>query len=58
MLKSRIGRRVLAQQHLLLSKESFDYGDNEYDRVGIVDSKCDAEKIVKNCVSLASGLFR
>ena len=56
MLRTRIGRRVLAEQHILLSRE-FDEPTNtrasHCTRIGIVDSNCHAGHLLKKCISLA-----
>ncbi|KAJ3176780.1 hypothetical protein HK101_010375 [Irineochytrium annulatum] len=58
MLRSRIGRRVLAEQHITLSavfdgREAHDDG-----WIGIVNTKCRASDVIHLCSTLAGNLFR
>jgi pyruvate dehydrogenase kinase 2/3/4 len=55
-LKSRIGRRVLAEQHLALS-ESWEahHGDHDLGRwIGIIDTACQSDKLVRKCTQKAA----
>ncbi|KAI9003248.1 putative pyruvate dehydrogenase kinase [Gaertneriomyces semiglobifer] len=54
MLRSRIGRRVLAEQHIMLSAV-FDGREHQEDGyIGIVNTRCRALDVVKKCIGLAS----
>ncbi|KAJ3182258.1 hypothetical protein HDU85_003300 [Gaertneriomyces sp. JEL0708] len=54
MLRSRIGRRVLAEQHIKLSAV-FDGREHQEDGyIGIVNTRCRAQDVVKKCIGLAS----
>ncbi|KAI9343041.1 branched-chain alpha-ketoacid dehydrogenase [Zopfochytrium polystomum] len=71
MLRSRIGRRVLAEQHLALSNR-FDrdfslpgvatLGGNrdrsDSSSIGIVDTQCHAQRVASRCGVLSSNWFR
>ncbi|KAJ3166358.1 hypothetical protein HK101_011951, partial [Irineochytrium annulatum] len=58
MLRSRIGRRVLAEQHITLSAvfDGREAHDNGW--IGIVNTKCRASDVVHLCSTLAGNLFR
>ncbi|KAJ3116031.1 hypothetical protein HDU96_010569 [Phlyctochytrium bullatum] len=57
MLRSRIGRRVLAEQHITLSAV-FDGREAQEDGwIGIVNTRCRADEVVERCASLAARLF-
>ncbi|KAJ3208007.1 hypothetical protein HDU67_007082 [Dinochytrium kinnereticum] len=57
MLRSRIGRRVLAEQHITLSAV-FDGREAQEDGwIGIVNTRCRADDVVERCANLASRLF-
>jgi signal transduction histidine kinase len=58
MLRSRIGRRVLAEQHIHLSA-AFD-GRMAQDEgwIGIVNTLCHASSTVRQCADLATEIFR
>ncbi|KAJ3079176.1 hypothetical protein HK102_003976 [Quaeritorhiza haematococci] len=73
MLRSRIGRRVLAEQHIALSAHfddmNGDHHENPYPYfvanhrkghgyIGIVNTRCHAGETVERCTELASQLFR
>ena len=54
-LRSRIGRRVLAEQHLALS-DSWEAHQEDHDLgrwIGIIDTKCHASKTVAKCAEKA-----
>jgi signal transduction histidine kinase len=51
MLLSRIGRRVLAEQHVLLHKSSPDAG-----YVGVINPRCNLESCIKDAISQASAV--
>ena len=60
MLRTRIGRRVLAEQHISLSDEYVKNG-SQFDRhlkVGIVDNTCRVEQFMKKCSKLASDAIK
>lgn len=54
MLRTRIGRRVLAEQHIALSK-AFMGGNisRNSTRIGIIDTACHAGRTIEKCVKLA-----
>ena len=59
-IKSRIGRRVLAEQHLALS-ESWEAHQSDHDLgrwIGILDTACTASKTVKKCAAKATSFVR
>ncbi|KAJ3295738.1 hypothetical protein HK104_002377 [Borealophlyctis nickersoniae] len=58
MLRSRIGRRVLAEQHIALSAVFDGKRAQEDGWIGIVNTRCVAEDIVKRCADMAARLFR
>ncbi|KAJ3108149.1 hypothetical protein HDU97_002061 [Phlyctochytrium planicorne] len=58
MLRSRIGRRVLAEQHITLSAVFDGRAAQEDGWIGIVNTRCRADDVVARCASLASRLFR
>jgi pyruvate dehydrogenase kinase 2/3/4 len=61
ILRTRIGRRVLAEQHIALSQDfRVSNADNipgdetdQNERIGIVRTRCNAGQIVEKCVDLA-----
>jgi hypothetical protein len=55
-LQSRVSRRVLAEQHLCLSKE-FHGMESSSHQIGVVNSQCKAIDIVQRCVKKADELF-
>ncbi|KAL2918551.1 putative protein kinase [Polyrhizophydium stewartii] len=57
-LRSRIGRRVLAEQHIALSAD-FEGSRPARDHwIGIVNSKCHARDTIDKCARLAGSIFR
>ncbi|KAL5037331.1 Protein-serine/threonine kinase [Batrachochytrium dendrobatidis] len=57
-LRSRIGRRVLAEQHIALSQVFDGTKEAQPDWIGIVNINCHARAAVDKCASLAGKLFR
>ena len=57
-LQSRIGRRVLAEQHIALSSVFDGTRVHPDGWIGIVNTNCKALAIVEKCAHLASTLFR
>ncbi|KAH6559955.1 hypothetical protein BASA50_006664 [Batrachochytrium salamandrivorans] len=57
-LRSRIGRRVLVEQHIALSQVYDGTRENSPDWIGIVNTKCHARTTVEKCANLAGVLFR
>ncbi|KAI8812532.1 hypothetical protein BJ742DRAFT_792737 [Cladochytrium replicatum] len=58
MLRSRIGRRVLAEQHIALTA-LFEHEVAQFEGwIGIVNTKCNAGNTVQKCATLAGRLFR
>ncbi|KAI8817370.1 branched-chain alpha-ketoacid dehydrogenase, partial [Fimicolochytrium jonesii] len=57
MLRSRIGRRVLAEQHIKLSAVFDGHEHQEESFIGIVNTKCRAEDVVRKCAALAGKIF-
>ncbi|KAJ3033634.1 hypothetical protein HDV00_006009 [Rhizophlyctis rosea] len=58
MLRSRVGRRVLAEQHIALSAVFEGRRAQEEGWIGIVNTRCVAEDIVARCIELAKDVFR
>ncbi|KAJ1537068.1 hypothetical protein HK096_004623 [Nowakowskiella sp. JEL0078] len=59
MLRSRIGRRVLAEQHIAMSSAFEGKQKNTHDHwIGIVHTRCHAMQTVSRCANLAAKLFR
>ncbi|KAI9205134.1 branched-chain alpha-ketoacid dehydrogenase [Polychytrium aggregatum] len=59
MLRSRIGRRVLAEQHIALSSAFEEHGATiEPHQIGIINSNCNAKETVERCSALAARIFR
>ncbi|KAJ3307555.1 hypothetical protein HDU76_004567 [Blyttiomyces sp. JEL0837] len=58
MLRSRIGRRVLAEQHIALSAAFDGRVAQEDGWIGIVNTQCEAEEVVARCAELAGRWFR
>jgi signal transduction histidine kinase len=58
MLRSRIGRRVLAEQHTTLSLVFDGELAPEEGWIGIVNTQCHAAETVEKCAALATELFR
>ncbi|KAI9102475.1 hypothetical protein DFS34DRAFT_609306 [Phlyctochytrium arcticum] len=57
MLRSRIGRRVLAEQHITLSAV-FDGRDHQEPHfIGIVNTQCRAQDVLQRCAHLAGQIF-
>lgn len=54
-LQSRLSRRVLAEQHIALTK-AFSSTPNK-NLIGIVNNSCDAYSIIKNCVTYCDSMF-
>jgi pyruvate dehydrogenase kinase 2/3/4 len=54
-LQSRVSRRVLAEQHLSLSRTFND--QHNPGQIGVVDSQCKAFEIVQKCVKRCDELF-
>ncbi|TPX69955.1 hypothetical protein SpCBS45565_g02073 [Spizellomyces sp. 'palustris'] len=57
MLRSRIGRRVLAEQHITLSAVFDGRESQEPHYIGIVNTRCRAQDVVQRCSNLASRVF-
>ncbi|KAJ3417387.1 hypothetical protein HDV05_004852 [Chytridiales sp. JEL 0842] len=58
VLRSRIGRRVLAEQHIHLSAVFEGRMAPEDGWIGIVNTRCQAANTVRQCASVATELFR
>ncbi len=56
-LQSRVSRRVLAEQHLSLSKSFTDPTIDHQNQIGVVNNHCKALEIVRKCVKKADELF-
>jgi hypothetical protein len=56
-LQSRVSRRVLAEQHLSLSKNFNDHTIDHQNQIGVVNNQCKALDIVRKCVKKADELF-
>ncbi|KAI8912301.1 branched-chain alpha-ketoacid dehydrogenase [Powellomyces hirtus] len=57
MLRSRIGRRVLAEQHITLS-HVFDGRESQDESfIGIVNTKCKAVDVVNKCAAIVGRVF-
>lgn len=50
MLRSRISRRVITEQHLALSESSQSGGEQE--RIGTIFTNCNPKSIIEKCISL------
>ncbi|KAJ3047037.1 hypothetical protein HK097_000285, partial [Rhizophlyctis rosea] len=58
MLRSRVGRRVLAEQHIALSAVFEGRREQDEGWIGIVNTRCVAEDIVRRCSELVKERFR
>jgi pyruvate dehydrogenase kinase 2/3/4 len=62
LLRTRISRRVLAEQHIQLSEDfasrSFDNGNSKEHRIGIINTRCKAIDIVKKCAALSQEMTK
>ncbi|KAI5480864.1 pyruvate dehydrogenase kinase [Pseudohyphozyma bogoriensis] len=61
MLRSRISRRVITEQHIALTSQYQDKGKgkagaDEDHKVGVVDTKLNAADVVRNCAELLQAL--
>ncbi|CAG8539055.1 15827_t:CDS:1, partial [Acaulospora colombiana] len=61
MLRSRISRRVLAEQQIALTENWHDpaYGSDENgEYIGVVSTKCNAKEIIEKCANMSSSSYR
>ncbi|CAH1767654.1 12401_t:CDS:2, partial [Entrophospora sp. SA101] len=63
MLRSRISRRVLAEQQIALTENwhdpNYSYGQENYDgNIGIVSTRCNPRDIVERCAKMTRNLCR
>ena len=56
-LRSRIGRRVLAEQHIMLSNVFQNNLTPAPSMIGIVNTACRASKLIQKCSALCTKLF-
>ena len=55
-LRSRIGRRVLAEHQIALTNTFLD-GHSHTTKIGVVDTQCSAHKCIQKCAQVASEMF-
>jgi 26S proteasome regulatory subunit T1 len=55
-ITSRIGVRLIAEQHIALSKSLMEPRTHDQHRIGVVDLECSPERLIRMCASFVGSL--